>query len=613
VPDGVFLLRAPFGGWIRQVAQTLGSIDSLNKLYGPVHWAFEGPDQTVANTGGVPATVVQNILSLNLEQGGAILLHDKLLSNGGLSCGPAGGCCTGSCPPNYQGRFAFDVTTALVPALKSRGLLVLPLEADPAFPGGMLFSEKSTWSPPAPAGSGSIREYDDPGGWGSHISYYGTFRLGDVSGDGKADLCARSCCSVVCSVSQGNGFAPMATWQPSFDAASWTAPERSTTIQLGDVNGDGKDDLCAINVGAPVAPEGEGVICALSNSNGTSFGSRQLWLSKAALPSELLTNPGYYRTVRLANVGGTTAKDLCFRASAGIVCALSQGTQFGTPTVWSASFADPNWLPLYHSGTIQFADINGDPNGYADVCGRGSVGIRCGLSNGTSSFEPTSIWTSVNGSPTGNFSNSDILPSDFSTKYTATFRLADIDGDKRADACIRSVAGFLCAQSLGSSFDVYRVWQKKDFRGQTWDDEKYAATVMLGDITGDGRADVCVRGTGADGVVCAASDWCPGCPDRDHAIESTLAGTGDEEIQPNGSSYSAGPGIHVAAMSGPVGTDFTLQLEKKVGAAWVTVVVPPGPVGSPQRITYQGTAGEYRWRIRSQRGSGPYQFWLKQP
>jgi VCBS repeat protein len=275
--------------------------------------------------------------------------------------------------------------------------------------------------------------------------------------------------------------------------------------------------------------------------------------------------------------------------------------------VWSPFFSDAaGWLPLFYSGTTQLADLNGD--GLADICARGFHGVYCGLSNGIGTFEPVGLWSIGK-----NFSNYELLPPDLSTIYTATFRLADVDGDKRADACIRSAAGFLCAQSTGNGFDVYRVWQKKDFRDdQGWkpappaQPDQYAETVILGDATGDGRADVCMRGP--DGMVCAPSDWCTGCT----KYTGSLTESGDSRIEPNGTSYSAPAGVHVAAMSGPPGTDFSLELEKLNGTVWTRVVASPGPT-SPERITYQGTAGEYRWRIQSQSGSGAYSFWLKEP
>jgi peptidoglycan/xylan/chitin deacetylase (PgdA/CDA1 family) len=576
VPDSVFLLRPPYGGWSTSTSDLLRAETRLNKVRGPVLWTYSFDDWGCAKAGNSPESCGQQLLDLaDLDAGGAILFHDWILNNGSA---PA------SCEPNFQGTWALRLAQFVVPALKARGFLILPLDADPAFPGGMLFAAASPWS---------STYFADSEGWGDTVGYYGTFRVGDVNGDGKMDLCVRGCCSVNCSLSRGDHFDPAVPWQGMFSNANgWLPPERSTTIQLGDVNNDGKDDLCALDV--------DGVICTLSN--GSAFGARQLWLARASLPSEIYSDPGYYGTIRLAKVvGGNKGKDLCFRAAAGMMCAVNQGSSFAAPTVWSTMYSDLNgWRPPFYSGTTQLADLNGD--GVADVCARGAAGLYCGISNGIGTFEPVRVWSTGT-----NFSNSDFLPADLSTRYTVTFRLADVDGDSRADACIRSAAGFLCAQSLGDSFDAYRVWQKRDFRDdQGWSGAGYATTVMLGDTTGDGRADVCVRGSA--GIVCAPSDWCTGCT----RYTGTLAGTGASQIQPNGMSYSAVAGTHVAAMAGPPGTDFNLELEKWNGVIWTKVVASPGPT-SPERITYDGTAGLYRWKIVSQSGSGAYSFWLKQP
>jgi hypothetical protein len=69
----------------------------------------------------------------------------------------------------------------------------------------------------------------------------------------------------------------------------------------------------------------------------------------------------------------------------------------------------------------------------------------------------------------------------------------DLDGDGRADLCARAAAGLLCYPSRGGSFgEAWVIDSLSDASG--WDDETNFSTLRLGDVTGDGLADVCARG-----------------------------------------------------------------------------------------------------------------------
>jgi MYXO-CTERM domain-containing protein len=78
-------------------------------------------------------------------------------------------------------------------------------------------------------------------------------------------------------------------------------------------------------------------------------------------------------------------------------------------------------------------------------------------------------------------------------------RLADIDGDRKADLCGRAATGFVCWLSTGTGFGgAIEGPDMADAGG--WDAPQYFATFRVLDITGDGKADVC--GRGASGIAC---------------------------------------------------------------------------------------------------------------
>jgi serine protease len=106
-----------------------------------------------------------------------------------------------------------------------------------------------------------------------------------------------------------------------------------------------------------------------------------------------------------------------------------------------------------------------------------------------------------------------------------------------------------------------------------------------------------------------SGDPCTNC----QSYTGTLSGSGDLDTHPNGSWYFSGvSGTHRGWLEGPANADFDLYLQKWNGFFWVTVARSES-VTSEEQITYNGTSGYYRWRVRSYNGSGAYSFWLQQP
>ena len=93
----------------------------------------------------------------------------------------------------------------------------------------------------------------------------------------------------------------------------------------------------------------------------------------------------------------------------------------------------------------------------------------------------------------------------------------------------------------------------------------------------------------------------------------TLSAAGAEQIQPSSGWYqSTAAGTHVGCLAGPGGADFDLYLDRWSGGAWTQAAASEG-VTATETITYAGTAGYYRWRIRSYAGTGSYTFRLRRP
>jgi hypothetical protein len=354
-----------------------------------------------------------------------------------------------------------------------------------------------------PAGSQQwVQQMGEPATWssgtqfsdadlGSPATYAGSFRLGDVNGDGYADACIRLGDGVHCALNTAAGaFAPHRLYSAAFsDAAGWQADASGVTLQLGDVNGDGKADVCG--------RRSDGIVCATADADGTGLQAARLWSSGSDFSNAQgwAASAAYYGSIHLADVNGDGYADVCGRSANGIVCALNnKAGAFGPASVWSTDFADPAWQAAQYGSTIQFGDVDAD--GKADVCGRGPAGVQCAIANTSGTgFIDFHQWS---------------LRSDFSDAdgwgagagYYGSIRLADLNGDGRADLCARSVTGVVCGISNGGGFDGALALMPRGFTDTLgWNSAFSGATIQFGDLGRDGRRDVC--GRAAAGLVCA--------------------------------------------------------------------------------------------------------------
>jgi hypothetical protein len=311
----------------------------------------------------------------------------------------------------------------------------------------------------------------------NHSSYGQTFRLADVNGDGKPDACVRRWDGIRCALSHCEQFAPHVAFTAEFSQYhGWDDDSYGSTIRFADLNHDGKADVCGRGAA--------GILCALANANGTAFLSATVWTSDFSNGQGWADLPAYYGSIRFADVDGDGYPDVCGRGNAGIWCALNdQKGHFGPKSLWLASnFGnDQGWGAPQYGTTMQLGDVNGD--GRADICGRGANGVLCALSTGTG-FLPASLW-STEFSDAAGWSQ---------VAYYGSLRLADVDGDGRADLCGRGVAGLVCARSNGAtSFGDAQVYSAEFSNAQGWAPAQYGSTIQLAEIDRH-VIQVCARG-----------------------------------------------------------------------------------------------------------------------
>lgn len=313
---------------------------------------------------------------------------------------------------------------------------------------------------PAPSAHATL---SDEANW-DQAKYYSTIRMGDIDGDGKADLCARAGAMVYC-WSFGEEEWSRVEGPTLSDESGWGKVEHYSTIRLADINGDGRQDICA--------RAAAGMRCWLSTTEGFSGSlAGPEWSNAAGF-----NMAKYYGTLRTGDINGDGKDDLCIRGPEGMTCALSDGEGFGEEFAGPA-FSDANgWGHMKYWTSIRLADVNGD--GMADICARSSSSLRCHFSEGTAFGEAVEVAALSDESGWGDVSN------------YATLRVGDINADGAKDLCIRANAKVICYAWSGAEFQRFDGPEWSDEDG--WNSPKYYDTIRLADFDGDNRADICGR------------------------------------------------------------------------------------------------------------------------
>ena len=88
-------------------------------------------------------------------------------------------------------------------------------------------------------------------------------------------------------------------------------------------------------------------------------------------------------------------------------------------------------------------------------------------------------------------------------KYVKSIRLADVDGDGKADIIGRNAEGVHVALSTGLGFANEQIWSREFSDKNGWGVDAYSSTTRWGDVNGDHKADMIIRSH--DGIRVALS------------------------------------------------------------------------------------------------------------
>lgn len=146
---------------------------------------------------------------------------------------------------------------------------------------------------------------------------------------------------------------------------------------------------------------------------------------------------------------------------------------------------DQGWRKALHVRTL--ADVNGD--GRLDIVGFGRLGVYISLATGSAAnpgFGPITFAIADFGYDQG-------WRTDVHERL-----VADVDGDRRADIVAFGRDGVWLARSTGTAFEAPRLVLAGFGNQQGWSKPQHVRT--LGDVDGDGRADIVGFGTNATSV-----------------------------------------------------------------------------------------------------------------
>ncbi len=305
-----------------------------------------------------------------------------------------------------------------------------------------------------------------------HVDFYFTTKngwnnqehvrtLGDVNGDGKADIVGFGGAGVYVSFSNGTNFSVPKLLVKNFaiGAGAWLVKEHPR--MLADVNGDGKADVVGFGGGK--------VFVALSQ--GTTFSDPVIWLDHYFTPLNGWKVSEHVRTV--ADVNGDGKADIVGFGGAGVDVALSDGAKFSAPELLVKNFAIGAGAWDVSKHTRLMADINQDQK--TDIVGFGRE-VYTALSTGNG-FAP------IKKNDLSYYTN----PGWWNLRKHRRM-CADVNGDGRAD--IIGFTEFKVYVSLATSdgFEYQNMCFQEFVYTEGWAPEKYP--VLMGDINGDGKADI---------------------------------------------------------------------------------------------------------------------------
>ncbi|MCB4822108.1 FG-GAP repeat domain-containing protein [Roseicella aerolata] len=311
------------------------------------------------------------------------------------------------------------------------------------------------------------------GGWTSYNTY--PRELGDVNGDGRQDIVGFGEAGVYVSLGRTDGTftAPnlvLRNFAPG--AGGWSTNDRYPR-EIGDVNGDGRDDIVGFG--------DAGVYVALGRANGT-FGDVRFVLANFGYNAGGWTSDNTYPR-ELGDVNGDGREDIIGFGQAGVYVALARADgSFGAANLVLRNFAPGagGWTD-FNTYPRQVGDVNGD--GRDDIVGFGEAGVYVALGRANGTFGDPNLVLSAFGrsAAAGGWTSHELYPR----------VVEDIDGDGRDDIVGFGEAGVYVALAKANGTFENPTFEIPNFaRGAGGWTNFNTYPRDAGDVNGDGRGDI---------------------------------------------------------------------------------------------------------------------------
>ncbi|MFU8805936.1 MAG: FG-GAP-like repeat-containing protein, partial [Bradymonadaceae bacterium] len=202
-----------------------------------------------------------------------------------------------------------------------------------------------------------IEHFSNEGGW-RDMKYWPSIRLVDFDGDGRADVCARFFGGIRCLRSTEDGFGDLVAVAGLSDSNGWSDPTNHLTIRAGDVNGDGAQNICA--------RANAGMRCYGLDGEETFSITGPEWSNASGWDK-----PEHYHTVVVTDIDADRRRDLCARASAGLVCARATDEGFERISNLESFTNAQGWNHPKHYSTLRLGsgECRAEQcNGFDDNC-----------------------------------------------------------------------------------------------------------------------------------------------------------------------------------------------------------------------------------------------------
>jgi hypothetical protein len=282
--------------------------------------------------------------------------------------------------------------------------------------------------------------------------------MGDLDGDGKADMAVTNSSSNTVSIFRNTSTSGVISYAVKVDFPTGTTPR---SIAIGDLDGDGKVDLAITNFSS----------ATVSVFRNTSVSGIISYSPK--IDFNTVTTP---ISVAIGDLDGDGKADLAVATSNGSITNGAASVFRNTSNVGIISFATKvDFTAGINPRSIAIGDLDGD--------GKSDLAVTNAVSNTVSVFRNTSSGTVISYAAKVDF------PTGASPEFVA---IGDLDGDGKADLTVanqQSTASVFTVSALRNTGTIGTISYaaKVDFTSGP-----QPGSISIADLNGDGKADLAV-------------------------------------------------------------------------------------------------------------------------